>query len=222
MHGADRAQEEVEAYEAQISKLKQELDNAIKMCKFNLRFESEMERTQGATREFARVRASLNLEAASVKDNVLELGPAETTLEYLEYTWTDKAAPKCTHTGRGSGGRFRVTSAQLMLKPAEAPPKLTLENVSLVADPGKTNEVHTVSCEGLTMSFPGTYWSAAFGHLHGGSTGFNASDWTVGSGEQAQARKVFEIMKECNKATCKERTEMVLQRRTQATAITFR
>jgi hypothetical protein len=222
MSGADRAQEEVAAYAAQISKLKQILDEATKTCRFSLKFDSEIERTQGATREFGRVRASVDLQAASLKNNVLELAPAETMLEHLEYSWTDKAVRSCTSTGTGTGGRFRMISGQLTLKPPDDPPKLELATVTLAIDPGQTTEVHTITCSGRTMSFPGSYWSAAFGMLHGGSAGFTASDWTVEPGQQAQARKVFETTRECNNATCKERTAILLQQHTEGPAIAFR
>jgi hypothetical protein len=221
MSGADRAQEEVAAYSEQISKLKQILDEATKTCRFSLKFDSEIERTQGATREFGRVRASVDLQAASLKDNLLELAPAETMLEHLEYSWTDKAVRSCTSTGSGNGGRFRMISGQLTLKPPDSPPKLDLAAVTLAIDPGQTTEVHTITCSGRTMSFPGTYWSAAFGMLHGGTT-FTASDWTVEPGQQAQARKVFETTRVCNNATCKERTAISLQQHSEGPAIALR
>ncbi len=218
MHGADRAQEEVEAYDAQISKLKQTLDDAIKTCRFNLQFDSEIERRQGSARELGRVRATVDIKAASLKDDVLELAAAETALEYLEYSWTDDS--DCANSGRGSGGRFRMTNGQITLKPPDGPPRFAMSTISLTIDPGQTSEVHTVRCKGMTMNFPGHYWSAAFTQLHGGRAGFTVSDWTIEHG--AQARRVFENTRECNKAMCKERTTILLHQQSESPAVASR
>ncbi len=43
-----------------------------------------------------------------------------------------------------------------------------MATVSRTIDPGQTSEVHTVRCKEMTMNFPGSYWSSAFGQLHGG------------------------------------------------------
>ena len=217
MHGADRAREEAEAYDAQIKLLEQELANVVYNCKFNIKFDSQIERTQGSARELGRVRASLNVNASSLKDSVLELGPADTALEYLEYSWTDKG--DCANSGTGSGGRFRMTSGRITLKPAEAPPRLGIASLDLSLDPGQTSEVHTVKCRGMTMSFPGSYWSAAFSSLHGGTTALTISDWLIDAGQDAQARKTFETTRECNKATCKEQTTIVLQQQRAAPVV---
>jgi hypothetical protein len=206
-----KAREEAQAYQEEIDKLRDLLERAKKKCRFRVHFQSRIDRQQGAAREWGQVRAAVTVEPASVGRGRIELASGDVALEYQDYGWDD---PGCSHTGSGKGGTFRVVSGNLQLKdPPRGRPGLYLAGVDLVIDPGKTTEIHTVHCpRGPALSFPGTYWSAAFEWLHrsemrGG--GLAVGGWNIAA-DSPRATRTYTQAAECNNATCRETTTLEL------------